>query len=201
MERHPYLLMIDWELDDEFEFGYQPDNSAYTEASWNIKTRQETTGITYEKHVSELLGLRHPYHKHLLWEQVPAELKADVMTSLKGHIPRQADITDCYPSPHKDRYAWRVTYWNKPPFLDPLRRWFPSYQKLAVPIIALWITDGIGNHPNLIGAQPGDQAYDFKEPKAINPNTLHVHDVVWSPHEDLLGYVISDVFYTMRVPK
>ncbi len=166
-----------------------------------MKTRQETTGIAYEKHVNELLGLRHPYRKHLIWEQVPANLKTNVIASLKDRIPRQADITDCYLSPHKDRYAWRVTYWNKPPFLDSLSRWFPSYQKLAVPIIELWITDGIGNHPNLIGAQPGDPAYDFREPKAITSNTLHVHDVVWSPHEDLLGYVISDVFYTIRVPK
>ena len=194
---HPDLLIADWEIDDLFSFA---DTTHYL--AWNMRTHKEMTGADYEILATKILGIMRPYRKHQTWEEAPADLKASVARSLAGLVSSQVSITDVYFSPHKDRLAWRVTYWNKPPLVDLLGRWLPAYQRMARPIVQLWITNGAGQKPQLMGLQEGEQALGFMEPNRNGiPGRPLIHGVVWSPREDLLGFVLNDVFYTIPVPK
>ena len=141
-----------------------------------------------------------PYRKNHAWNELPADLQARVTRRLSGLLPPQALVTDCYYSPHKDRLAWRVTYWNKPPFAAQIGRWIAAYHRLSHPIVQLWITDAAGSSPHLVGAQESEPGRGFMEP-SINGIVAQplIHGVVWSPREDCLGFVFKDVFYTVPV--
>jgi hypothetical protein len=192
---HPYLGIIDWELDDMFSFA---DTTGYY--AWNLRTKTLMRGADYEIEATKLLGMMRPYRKHHAWNELPADLKDGVTKSLSGRLPRQATITDCYYSPHKVRLAWRVTYWIKPPFAEQVGHWFAAYRRFSRPIVELWITDGTGQAPHLIGMQEGEPGLGFMEPtiNGISGKPL-IHGVVWSPREDYLGFVFKDVFYTVPV--
>ena len=194
---HPDLLIADWEIDDMFSFA---DTTHYL--AWNMRTQKEMRGTDYEIEATKILGIMRPYRKHQTWDEAPADLKASVTKSLAGLVPSHATITDVYFAPHKDRLAWRVTFWNAPPLVDLLGRWLPAYQRLSRPIVQLWITDGTGNKPQVVGMQEGEEGLGFMEPSSKGvPGHPLIHGVVWSPREDLLGFILKDVFYTVPVPK
>ena len=82
-----------------------------------------------------------------------------------------------------------------------IKHWFSAYEKLAVPMAALWITDGKGEHPHLIGVQAGEHDKEFRDPGESPWKQTLVHDVIWSPREDQLGYVYNNNFYIIPVPR
>ena len=194
-------LQIDaWELDNELFLEYSPVKYPVSRGM-NLQTGQEMTQDAYEMHVERTLGHRQLYRRHFPWEQVPAPLQTRVARSLHGLIPRGATIADGYFSLHQERIAWRVTYWNTPPFFEALKHWFSAYEKLAVPMAALWITDGNGDHPRLIGEQAGEHDKEFRDPGESPWKQTLVHDVIWSPREDQLGFVYNNNFYTILIPQ
>ena len=189
-----------WELDNELFLEFSPVKYPVTRGM-NLQTGQEMTQDAYETHVERTLGLRQLYRRHFPWEQVPAPLQTRVARSLHGLIPREATIADAYFSMHQERIAWRVTYWNTPPYFEALKRWFTACEKFAVPMAALWITDGNGEHPRLLGVQSGQPEKGLQDPGSSPWNTMLVHDVIWSPRVDQLGFVYNNNFYTIPVPK
>jgi len=127
---------------------------------------------------------------------LPRRPMRQMTAAMAPYLPPNARVIKYARSPRQDQIVWLIRFVECSSYAQFIHRFFPAYPENSTRRQGLWLTDGEGGHPRLLGSVR-EAAIETGHGDHVS-RSRYLWFMEWSPDGKQLGFTYESQLYTPR---